>query len=110
MAKEPIPPDVGEFIVRHINSVAQLEALLLLRTNPDKDWDAAEIAKRLYTNEREITEILTQLCEDGLLRFSGIEPMPRWKNGWSGVARQTRGITRNEMGLGAAAPSTTPSR
>lgn len=41
---------------------------------------------------------------------TGIEPIRRWKGGCSGVARNTRGITRNAMGRGTATPSTTPSR
>lgn len=41
MAGDLIPDDVREFVIRHIESVAQLEALLLLRANPDRAWDVA---------------------------------------------------------------------
>jgi hypothetical protein len=54
MTDELVPDDVRDFILRHIDSVAQLEALLLLRANPDEDWDAPKTAKRLYTTHQEI--------------------------------------------------------
>ena len=67
MVDEPIPSDVQDLILRHIDSVAQLEALLLLRGNPTESWDVATTAKRLYANEDEIAEVLALLCEGGLL-------------------------------------------
>src|SRR5262249_54429198 len=60
-----------DFILRHIDSVAQLEALLLLRANPKQDWDVKQTAARLYAGEREVAELLARLCADGLLRCNG---------------------------------------
>jgi hypothetical protein len=65
-----IPSDVRDFIFRYIDSVAQLEALLLLRNNPTETWDAAKIAKRLYSGERETKASLSQLCQNGLLTMA----------------------------------------
>jgi hypothetical protein len=67
MVDDVIPDDIRDFILRHIDSVAQLEALLLLRANSDESWDVARTAARLYTGEEEIKKVLTQLCADGLL-------------------------------------------
>src|SRR5512145_1007592 len=67
MTDEPVPDDVRDFIQRHIDSVAQLEALLLLRANPNQDWTAAGTARRLYATEQEIAEALARLCADGFL-------------------------------------------
>ena len=67
MAEEPIPADLRDFILRYIDSVAQLEALLLLRANPQEEWDAQKTASRLYASEAEAAAVLTRLCEDGLL-------------------------------------------
>jgi hypothetical protein len=67
MPDEEIPEEVREFILRYINSIAQLEALLLLWREPNKSWDVAAMAKRLYIGEGETTEVLTQLNADGLL-------------------------------------------
>jgi hypothetical protein len=71
MAEEIVPGDVRDFILRHIDSVAQLEALLLLRANPGESWDVAKIAKRLYAKEQEVIELLERLCADGLLGCEG---------------------------------------
>ena len=67
MTDESIPADLREFILRYIDSVAHLEALLLLRANADTDWDTATIAQRLYTTEQQAADVLAQLCSDGLL-------------------------------------------
>lgn len=61
------PEDLRDFVLRHIDSIAQLEALLLLRRNPSEAWAADVVAKRLYTTETEATNALDQLCADGLL-------------------------------------------
>jgi hypothetical protein len=62
-----VPEDVREFILRYINSIAQLEAVLLLWREPEVAWDVPSLAKRLYTGEGETMEALTQLSADGLL-------------------------------------------
>jgi hypothetical protein len=84
MGDELIPADVRDFIIRHIDSVAQWEALLLLRANPGDAWDVRKIARRLYTGENEIARLLAQLCHDGLLtvndgtyRYEGGSPEQR---------------------------------
>ena len=71
MAEQIIPDDVRDFILRHIDSVAQLEALLLLHGSPNGIWDTASMTKRLYTSEAEIAGLLAPLVEDGLLSVSG---------------------------------------
>ena len=67
MADEPIPDDLREFIVAHIDSVAQLEALLLLRRDPSTAWNPGSMAHRLYVSEGEATDLLTRLNDDGFL-------------------------------------------
>ena len=67
MTDELVPDDVRDFIQRQVDSIAQLEALLLLRAHPNEEWDAARTAKRLYATEQEIGEVLARLCADGLL-------------------------------------------
>jgi hypothetical protein len=81
MTDEVIPADIKNFIARHIDSVIQLEALLLLRACPDETWTLSAMAKRLYVTEQEVAEVLVLLCHDGLLsvnervyRYSGGTP------------------------------------
>lgn len=70
MPDERIPSDLRSFVLRYIDSVGQLEALLLLRRNPNERWDQAKIVKRLYTTDQEAEELLARLCEEGLLKCS----------------------------------------
>ena len=67
MADALIPDDLRDFILKYFDSIAQLEALLLLRENPSEKWTAEAIAKRLYIETRQAAAILPRLCEDGLL-------------------------------------------
>jgi hypothetical protein len=67
MQDELIPADVLEFILRHIDSVAQLEALLLMKRSPGERWTAAGMASRIYTTEAEAARSLARLRADGFL-------------------------------------------
>jgi hypothetical protein len=81
MADDPIPADLRDFILRYIDSVAHLEALLLLRAGPATAWEPSLVAARLYTNAEQAGEVLAQLCdehllvcENGLYRYGGQPP------------------------------------
>jgi hypothetical protein len=67
MAAQFVPEDVREFILKHIASVAQIEALLLISSSPDERWGLPQIAARIYTRETETARALDELCADGLL-------------------------------------------
>lgn len=67
MSYEPIADDIRDLIQRHIDSVAQLEALLFLRVRPSESLGASEIASRLYAPENELSRALAQLSQDGFL-------------------------------------------
>jgi hypothetical protein len=69
MSDEPIPEDVREFILSRINSIAQLEALLLLWRDPKAVWDVPAMARRLYISAGETKELLSQLVADGIARI-----------------------------------------
>lgn len=71
MAEDFIPDDVRAFILRYIESIAHLEALLLLRRSPDHAWTAAATSARLYISEAEAASVLGKLCADGLVTFDG---------------------------------------
>lgn len=63
MTQEGVPIEVREFLRACIDSVAELEALLLLREQPAQDWDAAMLARRLYVGESEAAKILEHLVQ-----------------------------------------------
>lgn len=66
MSEEGIPDDIRRFVLQNIESVAQLEALLLLRSQPQQDWDVRRLAQRLYISPNETIRILAMLTAQGL--------------------------------------------
>lgn len=69
-----IPDDVAQFIQEKIDSIAQLEALLLLRGDPNATWSSSTLAQRLYTSEKETVDALERLCAGGLTVAVGSNP------------------------------------
>ena len=53
--------------MKHIASVAQIEALLLIWSTPEKRWSVSKIAARIYVGETETAEALEELCANGIL-------------------------------------------
>jgi len=56
----------GRFILTSVPSVPFLEAVLLLRAEPARSWDAPLLARRLYVPERTAQELLAQLAASGV--------------------------------------------
>ena len=83
MAKDPVPEKVRNFISDHIDSVAELEALLLMRRERGTAWGAALLAERLYIGEGQVAQVLAKLCSLGLVVDEGetgafrYEPAPQ---------------------------------
>jgi hypothetical protein len=69
MADEPVPDDVRDYILNHIDSIAQLEALLLLRAHPGEAWDILTVARRLYVPEPDVSDALERLINNGIVSF-----------------------------------------
>jgi hypothetical protein len=79
-----VSDDLRSFILKRIDSVAQIESLLLIRADPASRWDAGQIAKRLYIGQTEASEVLDRLCAagllvcaDGIYRLDGVLPENR---------------------------------
>jgi hypothetical protein len=64
MGEALIPDDVQAFLLQHIDSIAQLEALLLLRADSGRAWSVETIAKRLYITPQEAAAVLERLAAD----------------------------------------------
>jgi len=71
MTEPPIPAPLRDFILRNIDSVAELEALLLVRREPLVAWDASLAARRLYVDESAAADVLERLCAKGLIGNDG---------------------------------------
>jgi len=70
MAEEVVPEPVRDFVLRNIDNVAQLEALLLLRRESEGEWDAPTLAQRLYISLQDACEVLSALKERHLVAVS----------------------------------------
>lgn len=71
MTTQSVPGDVRDFILKHIDSVAQVEALLLIWSNPEKRWSASMVAARIYIGQAEAAQALAELCAHDLLVHEG---------------------------------------
>jgi DNA-binding MarR family transcriptional regulator len=69
-----IEPEVERFLLDSIDTVPQLEALLLIFQSPATVWTIAELAARIYVNERQATGILEDLTRRSLI--VRVEPSP----------------------------------
>ena len=65
MSDRFIQDDVAQFIIENIDSIAQLEALLLLRRNRETGWSVPTVASWLYIDEKQTAELLMALCQRG---------------------------------------------
>lgn len=71
MPEQLLPAELREFLENNIDSIAQLEALLLLRDASDTVWDTQSIAKRLYAPEHDALKALAHLAGCGLITRKG---------------------------------------
>jgi hypothetical protein len=67
VAEEAIPIEVRSLIAEHIDSVAQLETLLLIQAVPEQTWDAEKLGRELRINRDWAASQLQHLCNHGLL-------------------------------------------
>jgi hypothetical protein len=65
--------DARHFIDQHVESLALLEALLLLRSDPQREWDAAEMAKALYIPPDQAGTLLADLIRRGFAKAINLE-------------------------------------
>jgi hypothetical protein len=69
-----LTPEVESFVGAHIDSIEQLEILLLLRLDRTRAWTAREIATEMRTTEGSATLRLGGLLGDGLVEMSPSAP------------------------------------
>lgn len=62
-----IPEEVKTFLADNINSIAELEALLLLREERHRRWTSPAVAERIYTDEPLTLALLLHLTHRGFL-------------------------------------------
>jgi hypothetical protein len=67
--------DVKHFIDQNIESLAQIEALLLLKQHPERSWNAEEIAKVLYVPAELAETLLADFVRRGFAKASSTTPV-----------------------------------
>lgn len=65
MQDEGIPDDVRELLLEHVDTVAQLEILLLLHDSRPEVWPADRVAQRLALDPRSAAARLADLADRG---------------------------------------------
>jgi hypothetical protein len=68
---DTFPDDVRRFIAAHINSVEQLEVLLLLRRGQRQQWTADEVNREIRSSVAAVAMRLRDLTAHGLLTVNG---------------------------------------
>jgi hypothetical protein len=62
-----LPEEVRRFITDHIDSVEQLEILLLLHQHPERSWTAESVARELRISALSADDRLKDMARSGLL-------------------------------------------
>lgn len=79
MVSENLPEEILKFLESSIDSVEQLRVLLLLHSDPEREWSTAEITKELRSADSSIEqrlnalydrEVLVRLLEPGRHKFT----------------------------------------
>ena len=63
-----LPEDVHRFLHQNIDSVEQLEVLLLLWRTPERGWTSDDVATAVYSHPSSVVRRLAMLLGQGLLR------------------------------------------
>jgi len=66
MATE-FPVEIEQFIAQHIESLAQLETLLLMRREAERAWTGSELSRQLYVTPEVCTGIISDLERRGFV-------------------------------------------
>jgi hypothetical protein len=76
---DPVPDDVRRFVLDFVDSVPALEALLLMRRQPERQWTVSMMAAALYLEPRDVAPVLAELgARDLCSTRSAPEPTYAW--------------------------------
>jgi hypothetical protein len=93
VAEEQLPPDIGQFIDQHIQSVEQLETLLLLHAQSQRAFKPEDVSKELYTTTDSAAKRLVDLKMRGFC-MNGSEGAYRYAPLTADLARMIAELTR----------------
>jgi hypothetical protein len=73
-----IPPRVKQFITDHVESVMQLEVLLLLASQPGRAWNAADLAQQLRIDAGWVDAQIRNMAAAGIVTLDESTPPPQF--------------------------------
>ncbi|MBE7553436.1 MAG: MarR family transcriptional regulator [Anaerolineales bacterium] len=80
MTDQGLSEEVKKFIAEHINSLEQLEVLLLLHSHPQQEWTAQEVSQELRLSQASAAMRLADLDKRGLLAVrEASDPLYRYQ-------------------------------
>ena len=86
MTAPAIPSHVLQFVAEHIDTVPELETLLLLREGETRTWSEDEVAARVYVSRAVARGILEALRRKHLIVAQGEPPHYRYQPEQAGKA------------------------
>lgn len=93
MTADELPPSVRRFLARCVDSVEQLEIVLLLQRHPNRSWNAMEVGDALALDHRIVERQLEILGGRDLLDVRlGAEIRYRFRPGSPDVAADARQV------------------
>lgn len=97
MTQNPANSQVDDFILREIESVPHLEALLLLFNSTPRQWSNEELAKALYISRESTQEIVEDLKQRGLLKNDSEAYSYNTESTHNGLIQQVDRTYRREL-------------
>lgn len=64
----PFPPELSDFIARHISSVEKLEILLLVNRDALRPWSLMEVYNAILSTPQSVSRWLDDLAQTGLVQ------------------------------------------
>jgi hypothetical protein len=68
---DPIPAPIRRFVLKHIHSIAEMEALVMMVKEPSTAWNEQLASARLYIPPAEAGRVLNRLVAHGLAEKRG---------------------------------------
>jgi hypothetical protein len=71
VSRGDLPAEVARFVAEHIDAAEQLDILLLLHREPEREWTARDVSQAIYTVPASATLRLEGLAASGFLASTG---------------------------------------
>ncbi|MEO6002074.1 MAG: hypothetical protein ABIZ04_25100 [Opitutus sp.] len=92
--EDKITNSVQDFVRRNIVSVEQLEILLLLFAERERDWSAAEVNSQIRSQESSVSKWLTVLASIGLVARVAETDRYKFAASSAGIEQQTAALAQ----------------